>query len=303
MMENDDFLTKPQVYQILKVLKDQEDDDTEYEMAISNPYRQLSNLGLSKEMIYKRVPGSKQIKVECVRELHSKGFIRIDSVRDLEKKGIIDVKTVTKGKWNSKFVTLLDPGRSLLEKLVFLKMYNPSKDKPSKAMELIGQPAEPVYELVPSSYPEPTRPAIDRFAYGSRLVAHMLESLCKRLDDSETYNSRDELEQILCEIEETVRLIQRHTGTEFTDTFNGLYSKIAVYRSLDAPSDDLAFLIKNQVSKLQEELSAAQIDGLNLMKEKIGQAAEKLDNETAEANNSVIKDLDCITQCFEMLFE
>ena len=302
-MENDDFLTKPQVYQILKVLKDQEDDDTEYEMTSSNPYGKFSNHGLSKEMIYKRVPGSKQIKVECVRELHSKGFIRIDSVKDLEKKGIIDIKTVKKGEWNSKFVTLLEPGRSLLEKLAFLKMYNPSKDRPSKAMELIEQPAEPVYELVASSYPEPTRPAVDRFAYGNRLATHMLDSLYNRLDDSETCYSRDELEQILCEIEETARLIQRHTETEFTDTFNKLYSKIAVYRSLDASSDDLAVLIKDRISKLQEELSAAQIDGLNLMKEKIGQAAEKLENETTEANDSVIKDLDCITQCFEMLFE
>ncbi len=242
-MENDDFLTKPQVYQILKVLKDEEDGDAEYGVSRSNPYSQSSNLGLSKEMIYKRVPGSKQIKVECVRELHSKGFIRIDSVKDLEKKGIIDVKTVKKGEWNSKFVTLLEPGRSLLEKLAFLKMYNPSKDRPSRPMELIGQPAEPVYELATSSYTEPIKPMTDRFDYGNRLVAHMLDSLCKKSDNLETSGSRDELEQILSEIEEIAHLIQGHTETESSGTFDKIYSKIDLYRSLDAPSDDLTVLI------------------------------------------------------------
>jgi len=299
-MNDEDFLTKPQVYRILKVLKDQEDTASKTGMKGDIKGFQSREVGLSKEMIYDRVPGSKQIKVECVRELQSKGFIRIESVKDLERRGVIDNDYLKKGKWNSKFVTLLEPGRNLLKRLDFVKDYDPIMDRTVRTVKV-----PPTYEKQAFFLPEAesAEPAVDRFAYGSRLVSYELASLIEELRDPKTFESEDDLTQVLEEVGETVLFIHDHMEGECDGAFSEFFEKYRRYRALDIEPEAVAVLVRDLLSTLQGELDGARVDGAKLLNDKMNQTSEKLKEELPGTYEDLHKDLDEVSRYLAMLFE
>jgi len=298
-MNDEDFLTKPQVYRILRVLKDQEDAVASTKKKGSNKV-QSREVGLSKEKIYDKVPGSKQIKVECVRELQSKGFIRIESVKDLERRGALDNDYLKKGKWNSKFVTLLEPGRNLLKRLDFVKDYDPNKDRTVRAVKV-----SPTYEKQAFFLPEAesAEPAVDRFTYGSRLVSYELASLIEELKNPKTFESEADLEQVLEEVDKTVLFIHEHMEGECEGAFLEFFDKYGKYKALEIGPEAVAVLIRDLLSTLQENLDGARVDGAKLLNDKMTQTSEKLKEELPGTYEGLHKDLDDVSRYLTMLFE
>ncbi len=301
-MNDEDFLTKPQVYRILRVLKDQEDAVAATKKKGSNKV-QSREVGLSKEKIYDKVPGSKQIKVECVRELQSKGFIRIESVKDLERRGALDDDYLKKGKWNSKFVTLLEPGRNLLKRLDFVKGYNPSMDRTVRVVKVSPTYEKQTFFLPEAESAESVEPAVDRFTYGSRLVSYELASLIEELRDPKTFESEADLEQVLEEIEKTVLFIHEHMEGECERAFSEFFDRFVKYKALEIGPEAVAVLIRDLLSTLQDNLDGARVDGAKLLNDKMNQTSEKLKEELPGTYEDLHKDLDEVSRYLAMLFE
>ena len=156
-MQDEEFRTNPQVYRILRVLKDNEESptpDTKY--------------GLNKEDIYRKIPGSKLTKVTYVRMLQEKGYILVKSMKDLEEKGLIDPDSVGRGEWNSQFVTTSAIGRELLKKVEEARGVNKSVEteiSSSPGVKEVSNPPD-YSEKINRNHAR----SVDRYAYGNKLI-------------------------------------------------------------------------------------------------------------------------------------
>ncbi|MBR6203818.1 MAG: hypothetical protein IKQ60_01970 [Candidatus Methanomethylophilaceae archaeon] len=271
-----DFITKPQVYHILKVLKDQEE-----EAILSGRRRGLSDfeirkdIGLNKEKIYEKVQGSKQTKVFYMKELQKNGFVEVESVKDLEKKGLIDNESVKKGEWNSKKVTILDPGKDLLEKLEVLK--NSCRSDNADSVTIMDetdnrQPfSDTDFENCCTTY-------MTRYEFGNRLVIHRLEIIKESLEEPDCCSAH-ELNRAIDSIYEIIEGIDDQLRPEFRNSLNSFKSRLFDYKGYDIPPESKAILIDKLVSNLMEELKGVDIDGEQLLNSKISGISDKLKKE------------------------
>ena len=277
MGADNDFITKPQIYSILRILKEQEEE------AIQNGRRRglsdfeiRKDIGLSKEKIYEKVQGSKQTKVFYMKELQKNGFIEVESVKELEKKGLIDNGSVKKGEWNSKKVTILDSGKDLLEKLDDLKNACRSDNAYPDSIT-IDACRRPSYDEM--DFEDRSSICSKRYELGSRLVVHRLETIKESLKKPDVYCSAHNLNRAIDSIDEIIEVLDGQLGTEFENNISIFKSKLSDYKEYEIPSESKAILIDKLVSDLVEELKDAQIDGEQLLNNKICCISSKLKEE------------------------